>query len=470
MTDQSTQRSRRFPQAMPVFVLVCVGALGAAQSPAPAPVGLSLNDAVQSAIHTDYRVAAAAIDTESARAQQSAASLRRLPAITLSGSYTRLSHVDQSISFGPMSVDLGSQDDAFSFAANLQYPIFAGFRLAESVNLAALQTRAKELTEAMTANAVAFETARAYWEAVRAQLNAATLRENLELTLKNYDMTAQKVAQGTALNADLLGAGMRRDQAKMDLADGLAVRDRALFYLSSLVNPETASYFGAAVNPTGDPAESTLPEKIALILSSDDASPSDAELVALALANRGETRMAGLSGSLAESAKKLAEAPLFPSLTLTGNYTFANPNQRYSLSGDGFNGTWAVGVAVSYDLGGLPANVKTVESKGLDARKASADGDRTAETVVLDVRSCRLSLERARGDLSLVTAMLDQAKENERVVAQRVKNGTAGDLDLLSASFARVRSEFAIANKQIDCRIAEADLARAAGLPVGATE
>ena len=75
MTDQSTQRSRRFPQAMPVFVLVCVGALGAAQSPAPAPVGLSLNDAVQSAIHTDYRVAAAAIDTESARAQQSAASL-----------------------------------------------------------------------------------------------------------------------------------------------------------------------------------------------------------------------------------------------------------------------------------------------------------------------------------------------------------------------------------------------------------
>ena len=189
-----------------------------------------------------------------------------------------------------MSVDLGSQDDAFSFAANLQYPIFAGFRLAESVNLAALQTRAKELTEAMTANAVAFETARAYWEAVRAQLNAATLRENLELTLKNYDMTAQKVAQGTALNADLLGAGMRRDQAKMDLADGLAVRDRALFYLSSLVNPETASYFGAAVNPTGDPAESTLPEKIALILSSDDASPSDAELVALALANRGETR------------------------------------------------------------------------------------------------------------------------------------------------------------------------------------
>jgi hypothetical protein len=60
--------------------------------------------------------------------------------------------------------------------------------------------------------------------------------------------------------------------------------------------------------------------------------------------------------------------------------------------------------------------------------------------------------------------MLDQAKENERVMQQRADAGTASANDLLGASLGRLRSEFTITNKQIDMQIAAADLCRAAAL------
>ena len=54
--------------------------------------------------------------------------------------------------------------------------------------------------------------------------------------------------------------------------------------------------------------------------------------------------------------------------------------------------------------------------------------------------------------------------ENERVARQRVQAGSANENDLLAAEIARLRSEFAVSNKQIDLQIAAADLCRAAAL------
>ena len=161
-----------------------------------------------------------------------------------------------------------------------------------------------------------------------------------------------------------------------------------------------------------------------------------------------------------------AQAGLYPTVTLMGNYTFADPNQRAAFQTDPtiFTGTWALGLQLSYDLGGLAANLAECSAQAQALKKTQADAEKQRTTVILDVRTCIISLERARRDLTLTQGNVEQAKENLRVAQQRLAVGTANDLDVLTAQFNLLRANFAVTNREIDAQIASADMARAIAL------
>ncbi len=464
MKMNDTQTARRAVAAIALFSVAA--ALGA-QTAAPA-TPLTVDEAVRKALAADARVAGALLDWNAARSKEKEARLRRIPALSLSANYTRLSEVNSSITFAGNTIDIPSTENAFTFAANLQYPVFAGFRLKESERLAGLQARGKEIAAEATRTAVAFETRRAYWEAARARANEGMLKENLALRERELTVVEHKVAQGAALYADQLDAKTRRDQAEMDLGDAAERTERSFLLLDSLVSG-------------GDDRNGAVPAVERLILASAPDAPASGEisadklagtgaadaLVAAALDTRPETRSAALAADMADAGLRLAEAPLYPTVALNGNYTFADPNSRVYFGGDQFTGTWSVGITFGYDLGGAPANLAAKEAARSTAEKSAADRRRQREAVALDARTCLSAYRRAERDVGMVERMLGQAREAERVARTRVANGAAGDLDLLGASISRLRSEFTILNKQIDLRIAAADLARAAGLGGG---
>lgn len=423
------------------------------------PRRLSPEQAVAAALEDDARVEGAMWDARSAGAKAKEAGLREIPSLSLSGSYTRLSDLTSNISLGPISMELPSLDNVFSFNANVQYPIFDGFRLREAAELAGLQARSKEVATEMVRRAVAFESQRAYWEAERATLNAGLLKESLALAAKTLERTKTQAAQGSAMKADLLTAQMRYDQARMDLDAGMSAQRRAFWSLASLVDPDK--------DPGSSPEEayvlSSEPEPVP-----DGRFPSldEAELERLALAGRPETRASALAEAAARAGRVLADAPLYPTLTLSGGYTYEDPNSRVYFQSDPwqFTGTWTLSAVLSYDLGGLPASLAERDAQAAAGRSTAADDRRQRESVALDLRTCLDSFLRARKDRELVSGMIGEAKENERVTEQRVAAGTASELDLLTARLARIRVEFSVDNKLIDEQIAAADLERAAAL------
>jgi outer membrane protein len=426
---------------------------------------LSPEDVIRAALAGDARVESATWDWLAAQAKAREAELRRLPSISLSAGYTRLSDLKSTITLGPVSMTIDSLDNAFALNANLQYPVFAGFRLRESARLAQVQAQGKEIAAEMIKRSLVFEAQRAYWEAQRATYNVGMLRENLAFAAQSQEVVKQQLANGTAMQVDLLSAKARVDQATMDLGAAINVRKRAFWTLASLVE-------GTAGAGKSDPAGAE-PEAVYTLAARPEPVPEnriatldEAQLIDRALANRPETRASGLVSAAAEIGRKIAEAPLYPTLSLTGSFVFADPNPRVAFQTDPsmFTGTWSLGMLLSYDIGGLPANLAAREAQADSAAKSRADEQRQRETVVLDVKNCLLTFQHARSDYALISGMIDQAKENERVVAQRVATGTANDLDQLSARTARLKMEFMIANKLIDQQIAAADLERAAAL------
>jgi len=439
-------------------------------TPVVAQRSLSIDEAVASALSNDPGVISANLDWLSASAKADSTKWKQLPSLSANASYTRLSDLPASETsmtlpfpqpIGPVNLSLAGLPNVFSFGLNLQYPVFTGYRVKESIAIAGLTAQAKEVTKETVERSLVFDVQRAYWEAVRATYNVATLEQNIELMNRNVKLVAQQLGQGVATRADQLAAEMRLEQATEDLGDAKSLQRRAYIALASLTGMDLAALgIGTAAQDAALPfALSTKPDTAAI---GDVSSLDETTLISGALDKRPETRTAELARKLAEHSIEISRAALYPTVAITGNATYADPNQRVAFQTSSFfTLTGTIGLLVSYDIGGVPATLDDIKAQTLAASKARSDEQRQRNAIVMDVETCIVNLERARRDLASTQSMVGQAQENLRVVQGRVTAGTAKDIDLSSSRFDLLRMEFAVTNKLIDALIAQADLARA---------
>jgi outer membrane protein len=437
---------------------------------------LTIKDAVATALAKDPSVQSSSWDWLSAGANAEAAKWRQLPSLSLGAGYQRLSDIGaESLQManpfpvGPSQINFAfpaSLDNYWALQVNAQYTVFAGFRIREAAALAQLQADSKRVGTEMVKRALIFEVRRAYWEAVRAASNRHILQKNLELMTASKQLTDHQAAQGTATKADQLAAVTRRNQAELDLGDATARQNKAYLTLASLLG-NSAIALSHAAQPGDAPPPLDLSSKPA---DAEEAgfgeTLEDSDLTTKAMARRPETRMSTLATQMAEHGVKQAQAGLYPTVTLTGNFTEADPNQRVPFQTDPtiFTGTWALGLQVGYDVGGLLSTLSSIKAQEQALKKTQADADKQRTTVALDVRSCIISLEQSRRDVSLIQGAVEQAAEDLRVAQQRRTSGTVNDMDVLTAQFNVLRANFNVTNRQVDVQIASADLARATAL------
>jgi outer membrane protein len=435
---------------------------------------LSIAEAAEQALKKNPGVESADWDWLSARAKVEAASFRLFPSLSLTASYERLSELPPASISLPSPLGTGtisfefpaSLTNVFALSVNLQYPVFAGFRLREALSIARLAAHGKLSALEMVKRSLLFEVRRSYWEALRTDYNVRTLQRNLGLMESNYQLLSDQAASGAATEADLLAADARRKQAEIDLGGAVVMQKQAYLLLASQIGWDVAG-LGLSTDPSDTALPFTLstgPEET--VLPRLSGTLDEKQLIDLALVRRPETRASALSVETAERSASLAASGFYPTVTITGNYTLADPNQRVAFQTDPwkFTGTWSLGVQMGYDLGGLPANIEENKAQTLGVKKIRADAAKQENAIVLDVRTCVLNLARARSDLDLIQEMVAQAQENARVVRQRYEAGTVNEVDKLSADLALLRAQFAVVNKQIDVQIATADLARATAL------
>ena len=451
----------------------------AAQSSSKA---LSVEEAIASGLATDPGILAAALDARAAKFREADARFKMLPSLAISAGYTQLSP-EPALSFSSLpSSDIQALindgymptlekltpvlDDLFSpidhsedVRVDLQYPIFAGFRLEEAAKIAKYQALGKEAATELTQQALAFEIRRAYWESVRTQSNVQAVRNALELESVLHDETAKLAAQGMASEADSLGEEARYDQTKLALDEILSGRELAFLTLSSLVGDRDASQ-GEEVEYTLTSVPGSTPP--ADTLKAAEAG-DDRALVERALANRPETKAAAIALEAEEAARVAARSDLYPTLSLTGSLFYADPDPRIFPEEDQFNLSWSVGLRLRYDIGGVPGAIERGKAADTDLEKARADLARKRDAIALDVRKCALALKRARNSLELTQGMVAQAEEGERVAGQKYGVGMAKHSDVLQAQLALIRAHLAVESKLIDVEIAQADFARAIG-------
>lgn len=449
------------------LALSLLAAAASAQQVPPAPIALRVEDAVATGLAADPGLLSAALDARAAEARALDARLRMLPSIALSAGYARLSQEPSPApsSTGSATVDgvvnalmkmlTGAPSDSKDIRLDLQYPVFAGFRLKEAAEIARLQSLGKSASAELGRRALAFEIRRAYWEALRASASVDTLRKGLELESAAKDEVASLSAQGMASETDRLGEQARYDQASLALDDALSAKELATLVLSSLIGDTNARRLAPAgydlvSAPGAEPLSPDLGDEGALLAG--------------ALANRPETRAAAIALGASAAARVAAKADLYPSLALTGSLSYADPDPRLFPAQDKFNLSWSIGARLRYDIGALPGALERGKAAEADLEKAGSDLERQRNAVALDLRRCVLTLKRTRNSLELTRDMVGPAEEARRAAEAKYRNGMAKRSELLQAEMALLRAGLAVTSRAVDEEIARADLLRAAAL------
>jgi outer membrane protein len=380
-----------------------------------------------------------------------------VPSVALQAGYSRLSDVAP----GSMTIDVGVPRQVTFPAApvnstvvklSVQQPLFTGFRIASTIRQAEAVRASAGSDAARTRREVRGAVEEAFWQLAKAKVLASAAGEIEAQVERRLADVKTLFDQGVATNNDVVQAGMRLQDARIDVNGAASARELARVRLAQLIGVP----FSTGVEIPEDPG-AAAPAPAPWISDGLDA------LVARALAARPEVAGARSRANAQDAAIDIAHAGRFPSVVLTGDYTLANPNQRVFPQTDQFTGTWSVGIMASFDIGKYPLVAAQEEQARTRAAQAREAIRRVSEGVAAEVVRAAIVLNTALQSYASLKTESAQAAENAGFVQERFRQGVALSSTQLDAQTLLTRALLREKAGLYDCLIAKAALDAAVG-------
>ncbi len=432
--------------AAPTAGQVRGAAAGGGAAPAAA-LTVDLRSAVERALSASPVLAGALDALRAAGASRSVAERQYAPSLVASAGYTHSSPIEPGTISVPFPAPAGSTislpaplQDSTSFRIALQQPLYTGGRIAAGISAAGAAAESARAEALSRRRAVGAATEQAWWYLVLATESEKAVAENLAAVTAHRKDAERRLAQGTGTKNELLSwemqeveAGVRRRAAATDLA---AARARLNILMGLPWNAPTAARLPGTPEIGMDPG--------------DTAPLSDAAgggLLDTALARRPEIDAARARIAVHEAAEAQARSSLRPSVYLTGDVAYADPDPKAFPQRSGFEFLWDVGLVASFDLGQVPAALAQIEDARAQAAQAREELVQMRDSLTLELVQARFDLEKARDRFVSSAAAVNLAEENVRVQRDRYTAGIAlaselsdAEASLLSARLDRTRS------------------------------
>jgi len=266
-------------------------------------------------------------------------------------------------------------------------------------------------------------------------------------------------ANGAALAAahsDLERARARRDAGMVTDADVLAVD----VHLADVRQRQIATAGDLAVgrmqlaDSLGLPLEAplTLVRPVAL-----PPVPDENALLRDALVARADRQQAELRVSLAENARRAAQARFVPAAAVQAEWEFNGSSWNAQRS------SWVFGAQVQVNLfAGFGDAARLAGARHAESR-AAAEREQVDRRIEMDVRAAVARLAAARAREEAGRAALSQSRESQRIVRDRYESGLATVTDVLRAAEAALDAESRASAAEMDVILEAVALERARG-------
>jgi outer membrane protein TolC len=178
---------------------------------------------------------------------------------------------------------------------------------------------------------------------------------------------------------------------------------------------------------------------------------------------RPDLKAAGLRVQASESGIEIANSAWYPQISLIGNYTFAQPNQRIFPTKNQFFGTWDLSLGLSFDIWDWNSRfyqTQQAEAQRIQAREAV---NVIKDGVSLEITSNFLTMNQAGEKIKIAGFAKQQAEENYRIYGERFKQGLALSSELIDAEAAYLQAKTNFTTSVVDYEIALAKLQKSIG-------
>lgn len=410
---------------------------------------LTLEESITIGLENSHQLHSSGMRVVSSEARLSELNAMRLPSLSFGASYTRLSSVDPfsiETPFGNFDI---TQDivNTYNLQLTLQQPIFTGFRLSGSADVAEYNYKAAQQDFSADKNTLIFNIKNAYWGLFKAKEVKKVVDENVDQIKAHLDDVQNLFKQGLSTRNDLLRVQVQLAEAELRQIDANNAVRLANISLNNVINLPLSTKIEIEENV--EPQQDKLP-------GIDD-------LTDMTYKNRPELKAMDFRVKASETGIKVANSTWWPQIYLQGNYNYARPNQRIFPLTDEFKGTWDVTVNLQMNLWnwGQTSDQSTQAEAMYEQTKDSYETLKDA--VTLEVTQNYLNVLRAKERISVSAGSVNQAEENYRVTSDKFKNGLVLNSDLIDAEFDLLQAKTNYVQALVDYQLAKANLEKSVG-------
>ena len=424
---------------------------GIMSSQAQKTTSMSLHDAVALALEKSNEVAVASSKATTKKLEFEAVKNNRYPDFKVSGQYMRLTNANikqtgksSSTTTTPsssQSSDSPKVNQLLLGQANLNLPLFSGFKLKNSIAASENVYEAEVSNSAYTKEETAMKVIEFYADLYKAQKSVALLKESLKSGEQRVTDFKSLEENGIIARNDLLKAQLQLSKTQLSLEESDKNVKILNYYLVTLLKltPETL-----------------------IVVSPDNIDPNlftnTPKTEAEALQNRKDLEAARLLGKASAAQIKVAKSGYYPSLAFVAGYT-ALDLQNVVTVGNAVN----VGLGFSYNVSSLFKNGKEVAAAKSRAQEAQQEEALLTDSIKLEIFKAKEGYELATKQDQVYSEAVVQATENYRIVKDKYDNGLSNTNDLLDADVEQLGSKINQAYAKANVALKYYELLNASG-------
>lgn len=365
----------------------------------------------------------------------------------------KLSHTDVSAALNKIGAGI---DDALHFdiqnlcagVVSVQQPVFMGGKIVASNQIAELAQELARTEYDEKRISVELEVENSYWQVVSLAAKNKLASAYLDLLDQLQKDAEISVAEGVAVQSDLLAVKVKRNEAAMlktKTGNGLALSKMLL------------------CKQIGLPLDSS----IKLADEEDEAVPDvgyiakrDIEEIC---SDRNEIKMLDLASKIYEKKVSVQRADFLPKIALAGNYLISNPNLYNGFKKD-FNGMFNVGVMVSIPIFHATEGYQKARKAKAEAAIYRLKYEDACDMINVQVEQLSRSQDEALENLAAARGNLDCADENLRAAMLGFSEGVISSDVALQAQTAWVKARTEYIDAGIEVQLNHSRLLKAQGM------
>lgn len=410
---------------------------------------LSLEESIQIGLENSELIHSSKMKVKYAKARLNEVNTHRLPSLSLNASITRLSDINPAVvntPFGAITITPTILNN-YNVRLSLQQPLFTGFKLLSSSNIAGYTYEAQKEAYTKEEQQLILDIKNAYWNLFKVIKVKSVVDENVDLIKAHLNDVKNFFENGIATKNDVLKVQVQLSDAQLRQIDA----DNAVKLARSNLN-----------NVIGLPL-STNTEVQSEVSTGEDNVPDLDRLIKQAMEDRPELKEMDFRLKAGESNITLAKSNWYPQIYLAGNYYYARPNPRIFPAEDKFNDTWDVSVGLSWDIWNWFATSDQTEQAESQYEQVKDGYKSLKDGITLEVTQSYLNILKAKERVMASNQSVHQAEENYRVTNETFKNGLALNSDLLDAEFDLLQAKTNYIQSMADYELAKASLEKSIG-------